>query len=275
MAIKHLSYRTNTLRDAILTAPDHHAAGRSQLGAKAVRCAEIRLREAPAREERLLAQKDALIQQHELLHEEADHRLLNGLQMVVSLLSLQSRAAANAEAAAQLSIAADRVRAIARVHRRLHELDGVNSVAFKPYLEDLCRDFSTMLSSHERPHKIVVEAAEINLPTDTGIPLGFIVRELMTNAAKYGSGRITVRLEPDPRRGYAMTVSNDGPALPDPFNPAACSGLGMKIIRSFVERIDGELRFGRGDDNEGARLTVLFSLISGDRDRSPVGARGA
>jgi two-component sensor histidine kinase len=216
-----------------------------------------------------------LIQRQDLLRKEADHRLLNGLQMVVSLLSLQSRATANAEAAAQLSIAADRVRVIARVHRRLHELDGVKSVAFRPYLEDLCRDFSTMLSSHERPHQVVVEAAEINLPTDTGIPLGFIVHELMTNAAKYGSGRITVRLEPDPRRGYALAVSNDGPTLPDRFDPAACSGLGIKIVRSFVESIGGELRFGRGDDNEGARFTVLFSLISGDRGRSPVGATGA
>jgi two-component sensor histidine kinase len=235
----------------------------------------MRLRKAMALEKGLLVQKDALIQQHELLRKEADHRLMNGLQMVVSLLSLQSRAAANPEAAAQLSIAADRVRAIARVHRRLHELDGVKSVAFKPYLEDLCRDFSTMSSSHERPHHVLVEAAEINLPTDTGIPLGFIVNELMTNAAKYGAGRITVRLEPDSRRGYALSVSNDGPALPDWFNPAACNGLGMNIIRSFVERIGGELRFGLGDDNEGARFTVLFSQKSGVRDRSSLGATGA
>ncbi len=274
MAIEHLPYRLETLHDAILTGPGCHDAEKSERDSKAVRRAKIRLREAPAREEWLLAKKDALIQQHELLCEEADHRLLNGLQMVVSLLSLQSRAATNAEAAAQLSIAADRVRAIARVHRRLHELDGVKTVAFKPYLEDLCRDFSTMLSSRERPHQVVVEAAEINLPTDTGIPLGFIVHELMTNAAKYGAGRITVRLEPDPRRGYALAVSNDGPALPDRFNPATRNGLGMKIIRSFVERIGGELRFGLGDDNQGARFMVLFSQRPGDLGRSPVSATG-
>jgi len=66
-------------------------------------------------------------------------------------------------------------------------------------------------------------------------------------------------LEPDPRKGYALSVSNDGPGLPDGFDPAARKGLGMRIIRSFVERIGGELRVGRGDGNQGARFTVLFS----------------
>ena len=68
--------------------------------------------------------------------------------------------------------------------------------------------------SEERPERvIVVEGIEIKLPTVTGIPLGFIVNELITNAAKYGKGRITVRLEPNPGKGYALSVSNDGPGL--------------------------------------------------------------
>lgn len=59
--------------------------------------------------------------------------------------------------------------------------------------------------------------------------------------------------------GYALSVSNGGPALPEGFDPASCKGLGMRIIRFFVEQIGGELRIGRGDKNEGARITVLFS----------------
>ena len=166
----------------------------------------------------------------------------------------------NADVASQLAIAANRVATIGRVHRRLHSFDGVPAIAFKHYLEDLCSDFSAMLPSQERAEQvIVVEGSEINLPTATGIPLGFIVNELITNAAKYGKGRITVRLAPDPGKGYALTVSNDGPALPEGFDPAACNGLGMKIIRSLVERIGGELRIGRGEKNQGAQFTVLFS----------------
>jgi two-component sensor histidine kinase len=223
------------------------------------RSTESRLRDALDREEALLRQKDELIQQKELLSRESDHRLLNGLQMIVSLLSLQSRASMNTEAASQLAAAANRVAMIERVHRRLHCLDGVQNVAFKQYLEELCSDFSTMLSSEVQPDQnIVVEGIELKLPSLTGIPLGFIVSELITNAAKYGEGRISVRLEANPAQVYVLSVSNDGPGLPERFDPATCNGLGMRIIRSLVKQIGGEFQFGRSDNDQGARFAVLF-----------------
>ena len=225
-----------------------------------LRFTEIQLRGSLAREEALLRQKDELIQQQEILSQESNHRLLNGLQMIVSLLSLQSRMSANAEAASQLAVAANRVATIERVHRRLHYLDILRTVAFKQYLEDLCHDFSMMLFPAEgsRPG-IVVEGIEIELPTVIGIPLGFIVNELVTNAVKYGKGRVTVRLEGNPGQGYALSVTSDGPVLPEGFDPATCKGLGMRIVRSLVEQIGGELQIGRGDRNQGTQFTVLFS----------------
>ena len=218
------------------------------------------MREALAQNETLLRQKDELIQNQALLSKESDHRLLNDLQVIVSLLSLQSRASANAEVASQLAAAADRIATIGRMHRRLHYCDGVQSVAFKQFLHDLCRDFSTMLSSEKGPQRvIVVEGAEITLPSVTAIPLGFIVNELITNAAKYGKGRIAITLERNPAKGYALSVCNDGPSLPEGFDPAAGKGMGMKIIRSFVERISGALRIDRCVNNEGTRFTVQFA----------------
>ena len=71
------------------------------------------------------------------------------------------------------------------------------------------------------PGKISVEGSEVNLPATTAIPLGFIASELITNAAKYGKGRIAIRLESDPKHGYALSVANDGPALPEGFDPDA------------------------------------------------------
>ena len=122
---------------------------------------EIGLRELLAHDEALLGQKDELIQQQTVLSEESDHRLLNSLQMIVSLLSLQSRASDNAEVSSQLAAAADRITTIGRIHRRLHSLDGVQTFAFKQYLEDLCRDFSLMLSSEHAERAILVEGIEI------------------------------------------------------------------------------------------------------------------
>jgi two-component sensor histidine kinase len=221
---------------------------------------ETELREALAREEDLILQKENLILKQKELSAEADHRLLNNVQMIVSLLSLQSRETSNTEAASQLVTAANRVATIGRVHQRLHSCDGVQVVPFKKFIEDLCRDLSSMLSLEEHPEQaIAVEGCEINLSAATAIPLGFIVNELITNAAKYGKGRITIRLKPDADKGYALSVSNEGPALPKGFDPAASKGLGMNIIRSFIQRIDGKLQIERGDNNQGTRFTVLFS----------------
>ena len=258
MILTDLPYSLGSPPNTTFRNPQHRT-GASHECELTKECPVNELREALPRENVLLLQRDELIQQQEVLRRESDHRLLNGLQMIVSLLSLQSRAAANAETASQLAAAAKRVAMIGRVHQRLRSFDGVQTVAFKQYLEDLCRDFSTMLSSEERPEVITVEGIEIKLPALTATPLGFIVNELITNAAKYGKGRIAVRLEPNPGKGYALSVSNDGPILPQEFDPDSSKGVGMKIIRSLIGRIGGELRFGRGDNNQGARFTVLFS----------------
>ena len=259
MAIQHLPHSADLPPNVIFEIRERRTAASYERELIRRRRTEIELREALAREEALLSEKDELIRQQEILSQESDHRLLNGLQMIVSLLSLQGRASENPEVASQLAAAADRIATIGRIHHRLHSLDGVQTFALKQYLEDLCRDFSMMLAA-ERPERIVVvEGIEITLPAITAIPLGFIANELITNAAKYGTGRITVRLEANPAKGYALSVSNDGPGLPEGFDPAARKGLGMRIIRSLVERIGGELRIDRGDQNQGTRFTVLFS----------------
>jgi two-component sensor histidine kinase len=227
---------------------------------KTRRDTESQLRGALAAEEAHVHEKDALIEQLEVLAKESDHRLLNGLQLVASIISMQSRASTNAEAAAQLALAAERVAMIVRVHRRLHCLDGEQTAAFKDYLEDLCHDFSAMVGSEEHPEEAIkVEAIDVKLPAVKAVQLGYIVNELITNAAKHGGGRISVKLEPAPEKGYALSVANNGAPLPESFDPAASQGLGMRIVRAFVAQLGGVLRIDRGEQNDGARFTVLFT----------------
>lgn len=219
---------------------------------------EIRLRSELIQAQTQLHAKDELIRQQEVLNRECHHRLLNNIQMIVSILSLQSRTEQNPEAAARLLVAAHRVGAIAVLHRHLHSMDAAPAVEFKAYLEELCRDHSTMSMSEERPdQRIVVDSIELRLPTETGTPLGLIVNELVTNAIKHGKGLIAVRLA-QAGEGYALSVYNDGSTLPEGFDPTACTGLGMNLVLSLAGQIGGELRFDGGDDNEGTRFTVLF-----------------
>ena len=222
------------------------------------RATEARLRKALARDQALLHEKDELIRQQEMLNQECYHRFLNNLQMIVSVLSLQSRKEENAVAASRLSVAANRVGAIVGLHRHLHSMEGGQTVEFKPYLDELCRDHSTMSMSEQRPDQlIVVEGIELRLPTETGMPLSLVVNELVTNAIKHGKGRITVKLARS-GEGYALSVCNEGSTLPEGFDPTASGGLGMNLVSSLVRQIDGELRIDRGDKNDGTRFTVIF-----------------
>ena len=223
-------------------------------------CPVEALREALAREARLLKKQEAMLQEQEILRSESDHRLLNGLQMVVSLLSLQGRSSKNPDVTGQLSIAANRVATIERIHRRLHFNDGAKTVAFKAYLDDFCRDFTGVVAFDDDTHnQILVEGVDVQLPTTTAIPLGFIVNELITNAVKYGKGQIVVRLQAGPAKGYMLSVSHDGPPLPPEYDPEASKGLGMRIIQSFVRQIGGTFCFDRGDASLGPRFMVQFS----------------
>jgi two-component sensor histidine kinase len=129
----------------------------------------------------------------------------------------------------------------------------------KQYLEKLCHDLASMASNEGLERVLVVEGNELKIPSVTAIPLGYFANELLTNSIKYTKGKVTARLETTLGQRHALSVSDDGPGLPEGFNPAATHGLGMKITSALVKQIGGELRIAKGDNGQGTRFTVLFS----------------
>ena len=246
--------------DFCLNCPDRRLAEESLRELASGASAEAALRADLAQDATVIHDKDVVIQHLKVLSQECDHRLLNNLQMVVSLLAMQGRTAPNPEARAELSIASNRVAAIARIHRRLHAMDGSKTISFKHYLEDLCQEYATMLGWKNHPDRsIVVEGVEVMLATDVGIPLSLVVNELLTNAVKHGTGRIAVKLATGTGTGHVLSVSNDGAHLPEGFDPTGSTGMGMKLIASLVRQIGGTLHIDGGEANEGTRFTVCFA----------------
>jgi two-component system, sensor histidine kinase PdtaS len=219
------------------------------------------LKAALAREQDLLREKGDLLRHEALIAQEFEHRLVNSLQLVVSLLSMQSQSATTEEATTQLLVAARRVASIGRVHRRLHMLDHRHSVELKRYLQGLCEDLSALLFNEKVAPVIAVTGVEVKLPATLGVPLGFIVNELITNSVKYAKGRITVHIETS-QAGHLLSVADEGPGLPATFELAGGSGLGIKIVRSLVKQIGGTMSFGCGDHGRGARFIVTIPLQS-------------
>jgi two-component sensor histidine kinase len=201
-----------------------------------------------------------------LLAEEMEHRLLNGLQMIATILSIQSRTALP-EAAGQMIAAAGRVAALGRVHRTLSLLDDQNHVEFGQYLQHLCENLRCLFFSHAGD-QLVVETERAEIPTDIATALGLIINELITNSAKYARSNVTVRFKLKSPRRCSLSVSDDGPGLPTAFDIASSKGLGMNIVQSLVKQIAGELQIVPGNCGCGIRFTITFGR--NDEARRPV-----
>lgn len=178
------------------------------------------------------------VSQAELMAKEIDHRVMNSLQFVSGLLSMQSRSLDDADAAGHLQLAANRVAAVAQVHRHfLVEVAGHASCI--TFLRRLCADLGSALG-----REIRVSGEEGNIPTTSVQPIGLLVNELVTNAAKHGSGLIEVSYEIE-REQHALIVSDEGRDLPIDFDPAGVrQSLGMRVVTSLARQLGGKLTNG-------------------------------
>lgn len=209
-----------------------------------------------------VVEKDTALRQAEILAKEIDHRVKNSLQLVSSLLSVQSRALGDSDAAEQLTQAANRVHAIARVHEHIYVAHGIESTDCKAYFQRVCDDLSETLGSTDR--RITVDAIEAEFPTERIVPLGLILNELIMNAVKHGAGRITVKFQRSTSGDYSLSVADDGAGLPPGFDPTAMSGLGMKVICSLAQKTGAELAF-KNVESGGAKFIVHLA-----RDRAAI-----
>lgn len=190
---------------------------------------EIKSMEAALR--KLVGQKSTLLR-------EVNHRVKNSLQLVSSLLTLQTMSLPGTAERAHFQDARARIDAIARVHSRLYQTEQFQTIEFGSYLNELCTDLSR--ASGATLESIVVEADRIDLPIDQAAPLGLIANELITNAIKHRGpdpANILVALR---RTGTAaeLVVSDRGPGLPAGFDMRRTRSLGMRLITSLTGQID-------------------------------------
>jgi two-component sensor histidine kinase len=195
-----------------------------------------------------------VVGQAQMMKREIDHRVMNSLQFVSGLLSMQARAASEPDISNQLEMAATRVGAVARVHRHFYIDEPAERVACLTYLRRLCAELSGIL---ETP--IDVEGMESIVPTTQIQPIGLLANELLTNAAKHGGGRIKLTFSPTGIGNYALSVLDEGKGVPADFDPASKSnGLGMKVVAALARQLGGKLSVGPNPSGQGSRFTVTF-----------------
>ncbi|WP_176559476.1 sensor histidine kinase [Rubellimicrobium roseum] len=184
--------------------------------------------------------KDALLY-------ELNHRVKNNLQVVAGLLAMQAGRSDSPEVRRQLVEAQARVEVVGAIHRSLYASGAHGAVDIPAFLLRLAED----TVSAQGDGRVALEVAarcEAVLPLAQALPLALIVSELLINAVKYAvpEGRSgTVRLGLD-RRGDRLRVeiADDGPGLPEGFDPRRSGGLGMRIVAALVGQLDSRLEIG-------------------------------
>lgn len=218
------------------------------------------LRAEIARRERVEEDLRVSLREKEVLLQEVHHRVKNNLQVVSSILSLQSDQAPNAASREMLNESCQRVLSMALIHENLYRSGDLSRVHLNRYIDQVAQN---LLSSSEtrngaRISYVLEESSPILLAIDRAIPCGLILNELLSNSLKHAfpgrGGAIRVRL--DSQAGtLRLTVADDGIGLPSGFDLSAPRSLGLQIVGTLVRQLRGRLTFRTSG---GAEFTVEF-----------------
>lgn len=216
---------------------------------------ELRLsaREAVSRLSDAIAEKDAALAHSAMMAREVDHRVMNSLQLLTTMLELQSQQHQGSVAGAEIGRAAGSVHAIARVHQHIHLTDASLDTDATAYLERLCDELSRLVGDAAF---VTVSGEPVMLNTDQLVSLGLVVNELVTNAIKQGARGIDVNMISSAGKAEALEVCDDGPGWPEDFASVGASGLGMKVVVSLARQLGDGVSFANNVDGCGAQVRV-------------------
>ena len=186
------------------------------------------------------AARDAELKQSALLLREIDHRTKNNFMIVASLLDLQRRRQTSPEARAALEAAAGRIHSFAAANQALYEGDhGSETLSMAPYLTALTAHIGGALFLPDSV-TLTIDADDAQLPRDQAVPIGVVLNEVVTNAAKHAfgpeqQGRIEVLFKVE-SNNWTLKISDNGRGF---ANNASSSGLGSTLIEAFAARAGG------------------------------------
>lgn len=204
----------------------------------------------------------ASLQEKEILLKEIHHRVKNNLQIISSLLNLQSNAIDDPDMVAQFRDSQNRIQAMSLIHERLYRSEDLARVDFKIYLGDLTESLIRTYRRRGQNVKLCLDIDVVSLDIDTAIPCGLIVNELVSNALKHAfknrsEGCIGVELRSEDQ--YRLVVWDDGIGFPVTFDYKMTSSLGLQLVNSLVHQLNGTINLSQ---ETGTRFEVIFPGVS-------------
>ncbi len=204
------------------------------------------------------------LREKEVLLQEIHHRVKNNLQVISSLLDLQSQ---HIEEQATLELfrqSCNRIRAMALVHDTLYKFKDFAKINFAEYIENLISYLFPAYGVNIENINLELELNEVSLKIDTAIPCGLIINELVSNALKYAfpnqaKGTIYIALHFDEENYYTLTIRDNGIGLPANWESKAVNSLGLKLVEILAKQLQGTLQI---NCRFGTEFILRFSELS-------------
>jgi PAS domain S-box-containing protein len=186
-----------------------------------------------------LAEKTVLLQ-------EIHHRVKNNLQIISSLLDMQSDSITDVPAKSYFRECQNRISSLALVHEQLYQSSDFASVNLAEYIGNLVTHLFNSFVMDPGRITLEIDTEKVFLNIDRSIPCGLIVNELISNSLKYAfpddrAGKITVRLNADPEGWITLTVADNGVGLPEDFDFRNTQSLGLQLVHMLTKQLRGEL----------------------------------
>ena len=197
-----------------------------------------------------LEQIKTSLHEKEVLLKEVHHRVKNNMQVITSLLSLQSKTIKDEQALSVFQDSQNRVKSMALIHETLYQSKDLSRINFAEYLQKLVAHVSRSYRLRPEAVRVNINVNNVSLPIDMAVPCGLIINELASNSLKYAfpedkRGEINITFGQADAQ-YILCVSDTGVGLPDGFDPERGKSLGMKLVRMLTEQLCGELECRNG-----------------------------
>lgn len=196
----------------------------------------------------------------EVLNKEIHHRVKNNLQVISSMLDLQSQSLQDEKAAAIIKEGMQRVQSMAFIHQNLYQGSAVNGVNMNEYIRTLSTHLFQTYNIRMDKIRFHADIEDISLHTDTAIPLGMIMNELISNSLKYAfrkkeEGDVWVTMKKH-NNELLLRVKDNGDGLPAGFSPEKAGGFGYEIINAFCQKMKARLNV---EGNGGTDVQIIVS----------------
>lgn len=205
----------------------------------------------------------ASLKEKEVLLQEIHHRVKNNMQIISSLLNLQTMYVEGDEVALDvLKESQNRVTSMSMIHEKLYQSSDFMHVDIGEYIDKLVTDLLYSYATPQGQVVPVVDYDEIELNIETSIPCGLIISELVSNSLKYAfpegkTGKIMVSLH-NHDDGYLLIVSDDGVGLPENLEYTKTDSLGLELVNNLVDQIDGTIEL---DNRSGTKFLIKFKEL--------------